>query len=115
MRHRRRSREDRGLCAVEHARRHRGRDEFSTLTVGDPTDSNGLELDVIAAVVIGGAPLAGGEGSILGSVFGALLMTVIRTGAVHMGMPSWVQYIVTGVIIFVAVAVDSVRRRRISR
>ena len=86
--------------------------EFSTLTVGDPTDSNGLELDVIAAVVIGGAPLAGGEGSILGSVFGALLMTVIRTGAVHMGMPSWVQYIVTGVIIFVAVAVDSVRRRR---
>ena len=70
--------------------------EFSTLTVGDPTDSVGLELDVIAAVVIGGAPLAGGEGSILGSVFGALLMTVIRTGAVHMGMPSWVQHIVDG-------------------
>lgn len=86
--------------------------EFSTLTVGDPTDSVGLELDVIAAVVIGGAPLAGGEGSILGSVFGALLMTVIRTGAVHMGMPSWVQHIVTGVIIFVAVAVESARRRR---
>lgn len=86
--------------------------EFSTLTVGDPTDSVGLELDVIAAVVIGGAPLAGGEGSILGSVFGALLIIVIRTGAVHMGMPSWVQYIVTGVIIFVAVAVDSARRRR---
>jgi ribose transport system permease protein len=87
--------------------------EFSTLTVGDPTDSVGLELDVIAAVVIGGAPLAGGEGSILGSVFGALLIIVIRTGAVHMGMPSWVQYIVTGVIIFVAVAVDSARRRRV--
>ena len=86
--------------------------EFSTLTVGDPTDSVGLELDVIAAVVIGGAPLAGGEGSILGSVFGTLLIIVIRTGAVHMGMPSWVQYIVTGVIIFVAVAVDSARRRR---
>jgi ribose transport system permease protein len=86
--------------------------EFSTLTVGDPTDSVGLELDVIAAVVIGGAPLAGGEGSILGSVFGALLMTVIRTGAVHMGMPSWVQHIVTGVVIFVAVAVDRARRPR---
>lgn len=86
--------------------------EFSTLTVGDPTDSVGLELDVIAAVVIGGAPLAGGEGSILGSVFGALLMTVIRTGAVHMGMPSWVQHIVTGVIIFIAVAVDKARRPR---
>jgi ribose transport system permease protein len=86
--------------------------EFSTLTVGDPTDSVGLELEVIAAVVIGGAPLAGGEGSIVGSVFGALLMTVIRTGAVHMGMPSWVQEIVTGAIIFVAVAVDRARRPR---
>ena len=86
--------------------------EFSTLTVGDPTDSVGLELEVIAAVVIGGAPLAGGEGSIVGSVFGALLMTVIRTGAVHMGMPSWVQEIVTGIIIFVAVAIDRARRPR---
>ena len=86
--------------------------EFSTLTVGDPTDSAGLELEVIAAVVIGGAPLAGGEGSIVGSVFGALLMTVIRTGAVHMGMPSWVQEIVTGIIIFVAVAIDRARRPR---
>ncbi|HSO35298.1 MAG TPA: ABC transporter permease [Labilithrix sp.] len=86
--------------------------EFSTLTVGDPTDSVGLELEVIAAVVIGGAPLAGGEGSIVGSVFGALLMTVIRTGAVHMGMPSWVQEIVTGFIIFVAVAIDRARRPR---
>ena len=86
--------------------------QFSTLTVGDPTDSVGLELDVIAAVVIGGAPLAGGEGSVLGSVFGALLIIVIRSGAVQMGMPGWVQYIVTGVIIFFAVAVDSARRRR---
>lgn len=86
--------------------------EFSTLTVGDPTDSFGLELEVIAAVVIGGAPLSGGEGSIVGSVLGALLMTVIRTGAVHMGMPSWVQEIVTGVIIFVAVAIDRARRPR---
>ena len=86
--------------------------EFSTLTVGDPTDSAGLELEVIAAVVIGGAPLAGGEGSIVGSVFGALLMTVIRTGAVHMGMPSWVQEIVTGIIIFVAVAIDRARRAK---
>lgn len=87
--------------------------EFSTLTVGDPTDSVGLELEVIAAVVIGGAPLTGGQGSILGSVLGALLMTVIRTGAVHMGMPSWVQLIVTGIILILAVSevVDHIRRR----
>lgn len=86
--------------------------EFSTLTVGDPTDSVGLELEVIAAVVIGGAPLAGGEGSIVGSVLGALLMTVIKTGAVHKGMPSWVQEIATGAIIVVAVALDRARHER---
>lgn len=85
--------------------------EFSTLTVGDPTDSVGLELEVIAAVVIGGAPLAGGEGSVVGSVLGALLITVIKTGAVHMGMPSWVQEIATGAIIVAAVALDRARHR----
>ena len=87
--------------------------ELSTLTVGDPTDSVGLELDVIAAVVIGGATLAGGEGSVLGSVFGTLLLIVIRAGAVHMGMPSWVQAIITGAIILVAGAIDRARRGRL--
>ncbi len=88
--------------------------EFSTLTVGDPTDSIGLELEVIAAVVIGGAPLSGGQG-VAGSVIGALLMTVIRTGGVHLGLPNWVQEIPTGAIIVVAVAVDRVRRARGTR
>jgi ribose/xylose/arabinose/galactoside ABC-type transport system permease subunit len=89
--------------------------EFSTLTVGDPTDSAGLELEVIAAVVIGGAPLTGGSGSVVGSVFGALLMTVIKTGAVHLGLPSWVQEIATGAIIVVAVALDRARHARHGR
>jgi ribose/xylose/arabinose/galactoside ABC-type transport system permease subunit len=84
--------------------------EFSTLTVGDPTDSVGLELEVIAAVVIGGASLVGGEGSIAGSLVGAFLMTVIKTGCTHLGLSNWVQEIVTGVIIVVAVAFDRVRR-----
>jgi ribose/xylose/arabinose/galactoside ABC-type transport system permease subunit len=86
--------------------------EFSTLTVGDPTDSIGLELEVIAAVVIGGASLAGGEGTVAGSMIGALLMTVIKTGGTHLGLPNWVQEIVTGAIILVAVAVDRARKRR---
>lgn len=85
--------------------------EFSTLTVGDPTVSIGLELQVIAAVVIGGAPLTGGQGSIAGTMIGALLMTVIQTGAIHKGMPGWVQEIVTGAIIVIAVAIDRFRRR----
>ena len=86
--------------------------EFATLTVGDPTDSNGLELSVIAAVVIGGGSLSGGQGSVAGSMLGALLMTVIRTGSTHLGIANWVQQILTGVIIVVAVAFDQLRQRR---
>lgn len=85
--------------------------EFSTLTVGDPTDSIGLELEVIAAVVIGGGSLSGGEGSVAGSLIGAALMTVIRTGCTHLGIDNWVQEIVTGAIIVAAVAVDRLRSR----
>ncbi len=87
--------------------------ELSTLTVGDPTDSVGLELSVIAAVVIGGGSLSGGQGSIAGSLLGALLMTVIRTGCTHVGLPNWVQAILTGVIIVVAVGVDKLRQGRV--
>jgi ribose/xylose/arabinose/galactoside ABC-type transport system permease subunit len=86
--------------------------EFSRLTVGDPTDSIGLELEVIAAVVIGGASLSGGEGTVLGSLVGAVLMAVIRTGCNFMGVHNWVQEIVTGGIIVVAVALDRLRHRR---
>ncbi|MFZ5891810.1 MAG: ABC transporter permease [Myxococcota bacterium] len=86
--------------------------EFATLTVGDPTDSIGLELEVIAAVVIGGASLAGGQGSIVGAMVGALLMTEIKTGCTHIGLPNWVQEILTGAIIVVAVALDRVRKPR---
>lgn len=86
--------------------------EFSTLTVGDPTDSYGLELEVIASVVIGGGSLSGGEGSIRGSLIGAALMTVIRTGGTHLGLPNWVQEIVTGGVIVAAVALDRIRKTR---
>lgn len=85
--------------------------EFATLTVGDPTDSVGLELEVIAAGVVGGASLSGGQGSILGTLIGALLMTEIKTGCTHVGLPNWVQEIVTGAIIVAAVALDRWRHR----
>jgi ribose transport system permease protein len=85
--------------------------QFSRLTVGDPTDSVGLELDVIAAVVIGGGSLSGGRGSIAGSLLGAALMTVIKTGCAYVGLPNWVQEILTGSIIVVAVALDNLRQR----
>lgn len=85
--------------------------QFSRLTVGDPTVAIGFELDVIAAVVIGGGSLSGGEGSVAGSIFGALLMTLIRTGCTHLGISNWVQEIITGTIIIVAVALDRLRQR----
>lgn len=86
--------------------------QFSRLTVGDPTVAVGLELDVIAAVVIGGASLSGGHGSIAGSVLGALIMTTIRAGCSQMGLPNWVQEIVTGVIIVLSVGLDRLRAAR---
>jgi ribose transport system permease protein len=85
--------------------------EFATLTQGDPTDSVGRELDVIASVVIGGGSLAGGEGSVFGALLGALLMTEIRTGCSHLGLSNWVQEVVAGVIIIAAVSLDRLRRR----
>lgn len=86
--------------------------QFSRLTVGDPTVAQGLELDVIAAVVIGGGSLAGGEGSVLGTILGALIMTVIRSGCTQMGLSNWVQEIVTGIIIVVAVVLDRMRHKQ---
>ena len=86
--------------------------EFGKLTVGDPTDSLGLELDVIAAVVIGGGSLSGGEGSVLGAIFGALLMTTIHEGSTYTSIPSWVQLIITGLIIIAAAGADRLRQGR---
>lgn len=86
--------------------------QFSRLTVGDPTGAMGLELNIIAAVVIGGGSLAGGEGSVLGCLVGALIMQVIQSGCSQMGWSNWVQEIVTGVIIVIAVALDRLRHRR---
>lgn len=85
--------------------------QFSRLTVGDPTVAVGLELDVIAAVVIGGASLNGGQGSILGSIIGAVFMTTLANGFAQMGMPEWIRQIVTGGIIVLAVALDRLRVR----
>ena len=85
--------------------------QFSYLTVGDPTSANGAELSIIAAVVIGGASLSGGEGSVFGSLIGALIMTVVANGCTKMEISNWVQDIVTGGIIIAAVVLDRMRHR----
>ena len=82
------------------------------LAVGDPTAALGMELEVIAAVVIGGASLSGGSGTILGSMVGALLMRSLGTGCNLTGVPNFVQEILVGAIIVAAVALDRWRRPR---
>jgi ribose/xylose/arabinose/galactoside ABC-type transport system permease subunit len=86
--------------------------QYSYLTVGDPTTATGMELDIIAAVVIGGASLSGGQGGILGSLIGALLMTVVANGCTKVELANWVQEIVTGGIIIAAVTMDRIRHRK---
>jgi ribose transport system permease protein len=86
--------------------------QFSKLSVGDPTVAVGLELDIIAAVIIGGGSLTGGRGTVAGTLIGAAIMTIIQIGCTQKGLASWVQQIVTGSIIVVAVALDRVRSSR---
>lgn len=83
--------------------------QMSRLRQGDPTVANGVELDIIAAVVIGGGSLLGGEGSIGGSMVGALIMALLRNGCQQMGWPNYIQEIIIGMIIVLAVALDRVR------
>ncbi len=86
--------------------------QLSRLRQGDPTVAVGLELDIIAAVIIGGASLNGGVGTILGSMIGALIMAVLRNGSQQMGWPTENQLIIIGVVIIVAVFIDVLRRGR---
>jgi ribose/xylose/arabinose/galactoside ABC-type transport system permease subunit len=85
--------------------------QFSRLSVGDPTVADGLELSVIAAVIIGGGSLSGGRGTIPGTILGAATMAIIQIGCAQRGLPNWVQQIVTGAIIVLAVALDRYRQR----
>ncbi|MCA8950222.1 MAG: ABC transporter permease [Planctomycetes bacterium] len=84
---------------------------FGRVRVGDPTAGLGLELQVIAAVVLGGGSLAGGEGTVLGSLLGAFCMAVLANGCTLEGLPNYVQEMLVGGIIIFAVGLDRWRRR----
>ena len=86
--------------------------QLSRLRQGDPTVAVGLELDIIASVIIGGASLNGGVGTILGSMIGALIMAVLRNGSQQMGWPTYFQEIIIGLVIIVAVFLDRLRQGR---
>jgi len=86
--------------------------QLSRLRQGDPTGAFGLELDIIAAAVIGGASLSGGVGTILGSMIGAMIMAVLKNGSQQMGWPTYFQEIIIGLVIIVAVFLDRLRQGR---
>lgn len=102
--------------------------QYARTVQGDPTSATGLELNVIAAVVIGGASLNGGRASIFGTLVGALFMNVVQNGCQFvplpkflqdffntqsaLGMPSYVQEFLTGAIIIIAALLDNFRRKR---
>lgn len=77
-----------------------------------PTAGISLELDIIAAVVIGGASLSGGRGTITGTIIGTLLISFLRNGCTLLGISTNVQLIVIGAIIIIAVAVDQMARNK---
>ncbi|MHA7276407.1 ABC transporter permease [Arthrobacter sp. Hz1] len=81
------------------------------LDSAQPQAAAGYELDAIAAVVIGGASLAGGVGRITGTLVGALVLVVIRNGLNLLNVSSFWQQVVIGVVIAVAVGIDSLRRK----
>jgi ribose transport system permease protein len=84
------------------------------LDSSQPSAAVGLELDVIAAVVIGGASLSGGVGKISGTVVGVLIIGVLRNGLNLLAVSPFVQQVVIGVVIALAVMVDVLRRRGVA-
>jgi ribose transport system permease protein len=87
--------------------------QFTRLSTGNPPSGLGLELEIIAAVVIGGGSLSGGRGAVLGTLAGAAMMAVIRSGCTQLGLIDQLQRIILGVIIITAVTLDQIRQRRV--
>ena len=87
--------------------------QFGLIKMGNPVEGLGLELQIIAAVVIGGGSLSGGRGSVTGTLAGAGIMTVISSGCDLLEVPNPYQDVIVGMIIIAAVLLDQVRERRL--
>ena len=89
--------------------------EASRLMTGQPTAGQGYELQVIAAVVIGGGSLTGGAGSVVGTLIGAFIMGLLSNGSDLLRINPYVQQALIGAVIIFAVALDEARKRRFSK
>ena len=86
--------------------------EASRLMTGQPTAGQGYELQAIAAVVIGGGSLNGGEGSVVGTLIGAFIMGLLSNGADLLNISNYWQQVIIGAVIILAVTLDELRKRR---
>lgn len=86
--------------------------QSARLEAADPNAGTGIELQVIAAVVIGGTSLMGGRGSVINTFFGVLIIAVLEAGLAQIGVSDPSKRIITGCVIVVAVIIDTVRQRR---
>jgi ribose transport system permease protein len=87
--------------------------EASRLMTGQPTAGQGYELQAIAAVVIGGGSLRGGEGSVIGTLVGAFIMGLLSNGSDLLGISPYLQQAIIGAVIILAVTVDELRKRKL--
>ena len=84
----------------------------ATYTTIMPGEGVGFELDAIAASVIGGSSLAGGKATILGTMIGVFIMTVLKVGLPFIGLQSHYQILITGIVLLIAVYLDVIRNRK---
>jgi ribose transport system permease protein len=89
--------------------------EASRLMTGQPTAGQGYELQAIAAVVIGGGSLRGGEGSVVGTLIGAFIMGLLSNGSDLLGISPYLQQAIIGAVIILAVSIDELRKRRVGK
>ena len=87
----------------------------SQLSAGDPNAAKGLELEVVTAIVLGGASLAGGRGTLLGTVLGLIGIQVLNNGLILLDIPSFWQRIAQGILLIAAVSFDQIRQKIVSQ
>ena len=86
----------------------------SQLGAALPQGSVGLEFQVISAIILGGASLSGGKGSMIGSLFGVMLLATLNNGMIMMRIPSYWQLVVMGVVLILAISIDVLKTKRFS-
>ena len=88
--------------------------ESARLVTGQPTAGDGYELRVIAAVVIGGGSLNGGQGTVIGTIIGSMIMGLLSNGCNLLGISPFLQQVIIGAVIVLAVSFDELQRRRLA-